>query len=176
LASAKEMSAARYDVRSAWGQYLPSITVSLSKSYSNSFWREVKEFDKHDGSWSIGTTVSLPIFSNFSRKVSMSQAKVALNNARANYYYNQNDVTRAIKEAYRNMIRAGEMLAVASETEESAREDMSLTQEKYNLGAATILELLDARVSLIRAQNDKIKSEFDYNMAVATLENTTGVR
>lgn len=176
LASEKVMSAARHSVRSVWGQYLPTVTVSLRKSYSNNLWREVKEFDKYDGNWSIGTTVSIPIFSNFSRKSSMARAKVALNNARANYYYNKNDVSRAIKEAFRNMTRAREMLAVANETDASAREDMSLTQEKYNLGAATILELLDSRVSLIMAQNDKIQSEFDYNMAVATLENAMGVK
>ena len=53
---------------------------------------------------------------------------------------------------------------------------MNLVQEKYNLGAATILELLDAQVSLITAQNDKVQSEFDYNLAVAKLENVMGVR
>jgi len=83
---------------------------------------------------------------------------------------------KRIKRAYLDMTKAAEKLVVAGENEEAAREDMSLVQEKYNLGAATILELLDAQVSLITAQNDKIQSEFDYNLAVAKLENAMGVR
>ncbi|MEW5924771.1 MAG: TolC family protein, partial [Candidatus Zixiibacteriota bacterium] len=58
----------------------------------------------------------------------------------------------------------------------AAREDMSLIQEKYNLGAATILELLDAQVSLITAQNNKVEVDFDYNLSIARLENAMGVR
>ncbi len=176
LAAENSLSQAKNTVKSAWGKFLPTVSASLSKSYSNHFWHQVKEFNNDDGSWTIGTTVSLPIFENFSRKYTLSSAKANLNNARASFYYEKNNVSRIIKEAYRNMNRAKEMLVVASETEASAREDMSLTQEKYNLGAATILELLDSRVSLIRAQNDKIQSEFDYNIAVATLENAMGVR
>ncbi len=176
LAAENSLSQAKNNVRSAWGRFFPTVSVSLSKSYGNHFWHQVKEFSNNDGSWTIGTTVSLPIFENFSRKYTLSSAKAGLNNARASFYYEKNNVSRIIKEAFRDMNRAKEMLAVASETEASAREDMSLTQEKYNLGAATILELLDSRVSLIRAQNDKIQSEFDYNIAVATLENAMGVR
>ncbi|MCP4632788.1 MAG: TolC family protein [candidate division Zixibacteria bacterium] len=176
LAAENNVSKAKQGVRSAWGRFLPTVGVSLSKTYSNSRWSEVKEFSNYDGSWTIGTTVSLPIFENFSRKYAVSSAKVTLNNARAGLFYEKNNVTRKVKEAFRNMNRSKEMLEVANETEASALEDMSLTQEKYDLGAATILELLDARVSLIRAQNNKIQSEFDYNIAVATLENAMGVR
>jgi len=176
LAAKNSLIQAKHNVKSAWGKFLPSITVSWNKSFDNDKWSEAKEFNKYDGSWTIGTTISLPIFENFSRKYALSSAKASLNNARASFYYEKNNVTRQIEEAFRNMTRAKEMLAVAGETEASAREDMSLTQEKYNLGAATILELLDSRVSLIRAQNDKIQSEFDYNISVATLENAMGVR
>ena len=35
------------------------------------------------------------------------------------------------------------------ETKISAEEDLRLVQERYNLGAATILDLLNAQVSLI---------------------------
>ncbi|MCP4703568.1 MAG: TolC family protein [candidate division Zixibacteria bacterium] len=176
LAAEDNVSKAKNGVRSAWGKFLPTVIVSLGKTYRNDRWSQVKEFSNYDGSWTIGTTVSLPIFENFSRKYAVSSAKVTLNNARAGFFYEKNNVARKVKEAFRNMNRANEMLAVANETEASAREDMSLTQEKYDLGAATILELLDARVSLIRAQNNKIQSEFDYNIAVATLENAMGVR
>ena len=115
-------------------------------------------------------------FDNFSRKRAISWAKQDLNNSRASYYYAKNDIARNVKTAYLNMKKSEEQLNVAAETEAAAIEDMALTQEKYNLGAATILELLQAQEDLIGAQNKKINAEFDYNFAVATLENAMGVR
>jgi outer membrane protein TolC len=44
------------------------------------------------------------------------------------------------------------------------------------LGAATILELLDAQVSLITAEKSEVEAEFDYNLSVARLENAMGIR
>jgi outer membrane protein TolC len=51
---------------------------------------------------------------------------------------------------------------------------MDLVQEKYNLGAAALWELLDAQVSLKQAQFNKVKAEFDYNLALAQLQNAIG--
>ena len=56
----------------------------------------------------------------------------------------------------------------------AAEEDLKITREKYNLGAATILDLLDAQVSLKTAQVALIQVDFDLNLAVAKLENAMG--
>lgn len=176
LASEYNLSAAKYDVRSTFGTYLPTLSVRLNRSWSSPTWSEVKKFRSEDGQWSINTTLSVPIFENFSRKRNMSRAKATLNNARASYHYAKNQVALGVKEAYLEITRAREALKVAEETVLAAQEDMSLVQEKYNLGAATILELLDAQVSLVTAQSSKVKAEFDYNLAVAELENAMGIR
>jgi len=176
LAADKNLSAATNDVRSAWGRFFPTLSVYVSRNFQNQFWHEVNQFNELDGRWTVATTLNFPIFENFSRTSALSRARASLNKARADYYYARNSVTLEIKRAYLDMTKAAEKLVVAGENEEAAREDMSLVQEKYNLGAATILELLDAQVSLITAQNDKIQSEFDYNLAVAKLENAMGVR
>jgi TolC family type I secretion outer membrane protein len=174
LAQEKNLQAAKYDVRSTRGQYFPTITVSLNRNWSNKYWHELNDFRDIDAAWSIQTSLNFTIFGNFSRKASMTRAKATLNNARADYYYSRNNVANEIKKAYLDMTRAKEALALAEENEAAAREDMNIVKEKYNLGAATILELLDAQVSLITAQNDKIQADFDYNLAVAQLENAMG--
>jgi outer membrane protein len=170
------LKAARYDVKTTFGRYLPSLGISLNRYWSNSQWSEFKKFRSEDGQWSISTTLSIPIFENFSRKQDMSRAKAVLNNARADYYYAKNKVVHDIRESYLDITRAEEALNVAKENVSAATEDMTLVQERYNLGAATILDLLDAQVSLITAENARNEAEFDYNLAVAKLENATGVR
>jgi TolC family type I secretion outer membrane protein len=176
LAYENNLTAAKYDVKSSFGRYLPSLSVNVSRTWTNSKWSEVKKFKSEDGYWMVSTTLSIPIFQNFSRKRDMSRAKATLNNARADYYYTKNKVAHDIREGYLDINRANEALNVAGENVKAAQEDMTLVQERYNLGAATMLELLDAQVSLITAQNSKIEAEFDYNLAVAKLENAMGIR
>ncbi len=170
------LKAAKYDVKSTFGQYLPLLSVNVNRDWTNRFWNEVTKFHSADAQWTISTNLSIPIFENFSRKRDMSRAKATLNNARADYYYAKNKVLHDIRESYLDINRADEALKVARENVTAATEDMTLVQERYNLGAATILEVLDAQVSLITAENSEIEAEFDYNLAVAKLENAMGVR
>jgi len=176
LASEQTMISSKHGVRSAYGRYLPSLSVSLSKGWSAETWSRVSEFNSDDGQWTFSTSLSIPIFSGFSRKSGVTSARVGLNNAQASYFYMRNNVARSVKEAYLEIQRVRQALQVASENVDAATEDMSLTQEKYNLGAATILELLDAQVNLITAQFSKAEANFDHNLAIAKLENAMGIR
>ena len=86
----------------------------------------------------------------------------------------ENAVALAVKQAYLGVELAVESRRLAEQTEASAQEDFNLAQEKYNLGAATILDLLDALESLTRAQNDKVNALYDHFVAVAGLEKAIG--
>jgi outer membrane protein len=176
LASEKRVTSAKYAKKSAWGQFLPSISANVSRSWSNTYFSDLTGFHNEDARWTIGASVSIPIFENFSRTASLSRARVNLSAAQASYNYAKNNVASEIKQAYLNITKAKETMKLEEENEAAAKEDLTLVQEKYNLGAATILELLDAQISLITAQNNKIQAEFDYNLAVAKLENAMGVK
>jgi len=176
LSTESNLSAARYGVKSIWGRYAPSVSVRVSRGWTNEYWGMVNDFSDDDARWTISTSLDFTIFDNFSRKAAMASAKASLNDARVAYHYQRNSVANEIKKAYLDMNKAFEALKLADENESAATEDMALVQEKYNLGAATILELLDAQVSLITAQNSKIQAEFDLNLAIARLENAMGKR
>lgn len=176
LSTESNLSAARYGVKSIWGRYAPSVSVRVSRGWSNEYWGMVNDFSDDDARWTISTSLDFTIFDSFSRRAAMASAKATLNDARVAYHYQRNSVANEIKKAYLDMNKAFEALKLADENESAATEDMALVQEKYNLGAATILELLDAQVSLITAQNSKIQAEFDLNLAIARLENAMGKR
>ena len=73
-----------------------------------------------------------------------------------------------------DIVQLKEQKTVSQENVAAAEEDLRITQEKYNLGAATILDLLDAQVSLKTAQVALIQVDFDLNLAIAQLENAMG--
>jgi len=174
LAAKEELNASRYDVRSAWGWYLPSLSLGYSYSWSKDEFSELKKFGPYDHTGTLRLALSYNIFDGFTREHNLSKAKANLNNAKAQYNYVRNQVTKKLQDAYLQIKLADETLKVTEETERAAREDMDLVQMKYNLGAAALWELLDAQVSLKTAQFNKVKAEFDYNLALAGLQNALG--
>jgi outer membrane protein TolC len=56
----------------------------------------------------------------------------------------------------------------------SAEEDLKLVKERYSLGSATILELLDAQVSLIRSKSNLINVVHDARIQEANLNAILG--
>ena len=57
----------------------------------------------------------------------------------------------------------------------SSEEDLKLVQEKYSVGSATILEVLDAQVSLIRSNSSLINIIHDARVEEMNLKAILGV-
>jgi outer membrane protein TolC len=56
----------------------------------------------------------------------------------------------------------------------SARENLNLVQQKYNVGSATILDLIDAQVSLLQAASDLVSAMADIRIAEAAVDRVRG--
>ncbi len=166
LAAEKEVSVTKSDLRAARSLYLPTIGGSASYNLSDPSF-ESKSF-------TLGLGINWTIFDGFRREQQVTSARVFRNNAMAVYSDTKNATVQTIKAAYLNIEQLKEQRQVAQENVASAEEDLKITQEKYNLGAATILDLLNAQVSLKQAETDLVQANFDLNVAVAQLENAMG--
>ena len=63
---------------------------------------------------------------------------------------------------------------LARQTLESATENLNLVQQKYNVGSATILDLIDSQVQYNRAQSDLVSALASIRVSEATLERVRG--
>jgi len=174
LAARAATDAAKYDVRSAWGAYLPTLSMSYSYGWQKDHFSDIVKGGPFDHTGTLVISLSYNIFDGFSRERNLKRAKIGSSNSRAEAFYIENQVIRDIEDAYLGIKLAEETLEVTGETERAAKEDFELVQEKYNLGAAALWELLDAQVSLKEAQFNRVKAEFDYNLALAQLQNAMG--
>lgn len=176
LSQRASLRSAKDDLGIARATLFPSFEWSIRRSYYPPSRSELLKFRDLDGRWSIGGTFSIPIFNGFNRKTSISNARVGLKYAKEGLDQQEKSVLAGVKFAHLAVKLAAETRDLAQQTEASAQEDFNLAQEKYNLGAATILDLLDAQASLTKAQNDNVNAQFDYYVAVAALDLTTGNR
>jgi outer membrane protein len=148
----------------------PSVSFFGDYSWSDiGFPKSSRDWANYD-SWDIGIRVSINLFEGFATTSNVRSAKANLNLARENLKQSKRDLELEIRQAFLSVKEAEQKILLTEEALKSAEEDLKLTQEKYNLGAASILELLDANVSYKTAKSNQVQALYDYNLAVAKFE------
>jgi outer membrane protein TolC len=84
------------------------------------------------------------------------------------------DAIREIRRLVNTMDEALERLEVSRQNVESAREDLRLAQEKFRVGAGTVLDVTTAETGLTRARANEVQAVVDYLIARAQLARATG--
>jgi outer membrane protein TolC len=175
-AQRQAVSSGKAQLASSFCRYLPKLTVSGSYGYSgDKFTTSRDEWDAHD-SWSIGASVSLPLFTGFSRSAGIRQSKAAL---RLEEIGLDDIVTQKgieLKKALLSLNEARKTHILAEKNFEKAELSYRMVQEKYNLGAATIIELIDAEQDFEEAQVTEISSYFDLLLSSFYITNLLGER
>lgn len=165
---------AKSGVSMARSALLPSISFSGSYSWSDGktpgSWSDWKMND----SWRVGISVGLNIFDGFRSLAGIQRGKANLRSAEENFEQNRRDLELEIRQAHLAIREAEQKIEVTEEALEAAEQDLKLTQEKYNLGAASMLELLDADVSYKTARNNQVNALYDYHLALARFEKAIG--
>jgi len=174
LAATQDVRTSKHDLNSALADYIPKL--SFFGRYTDFTGTEAFPivFERSFKQKTFGFQVTYNIFDGFGRQRNVTQAKVNRNNAMAEYSDARNLVMQQIKTAYLDIHNQKEAVSVAQESVAAAEENMKIVQERYNLGAATILDLLTAQEDLKRAQVSLINSKFDLNLSIARLENAMG--
>lgn len=174
LSTEKNVDASNHSLSAAKAAYLPTLGASASLGWSDGTRGDTTTFNFSSRSSSIGIGASWNIFDGFYRERSVSAAKIQRNNARAQAAETRNLVALQVKTAFYDIENAEEKTRVSQKNVEAATEDLNITQEKYNLGAATILDLLESQVASKNAQVSLIRAGFDLNLAVARLDKAMG--
>ncbi len=150
-----DLSAAKAGQRSAWTDYLPSLSASYSRTGS-------------------GSGNDPQIFDQFQREQRVTQAKVDETNAEAML----RDARLAAIEALTTQLgafRSAEERAVSqTATVDAAVEDLRVQQQRYAVGASTLLDVLTSETQLNQARSDLIRARYDQRVAKAQLETLVG--
>ncbi|MGB7062637.1 MAG: TolC family protein [Candidatus Zixiibacteriota bacterium] len=169
-----ELRSAEATLGMARSGFFPNLNLSGSYSWGNPELDQLESFLDRDYSWRFSASISLNIFDNFLKNHNLSWSKANRNSAKEMFRQAKRDVALELKQAFLNVQEAEEKIDLTEKKVASAQEDLDLMQEKYNLGAANILELLDAEVSFKQAESDQVEAWYDYNLAVAQFEKAIG--
>ena len=158
----------------AYANFLPSLSVGLRHGTTVDTLSNLTRFERSDASSYIYASLSFNIFNGASDYATLLAARKNVDTYKRALKDTENKVALEVKEAFLDIEQSSEAKNLADESVAAAQEDLNLVKEKYDLGAATILEVLDAEVSLKEAQTSRVEAIFDYYLAVSKLEKTLG--
>jgi outer membrane protein TolC len=103
-----------------------------------------------------------------------AQAEARLRRARDAHDVLRRNLASEVRQTILQYDEAVKKQRVARRAVESAEENLNLTQQKYNVGSATILELVDAQVQSTRAAADDVTARASIRIAEARIERVRG--
>jgi outer membrane protein len=163
--------AAQADLWSRRGSYLPRLTATFTKAaFDSTFFPTLVSRSQ------ITIGVSFPLWDGGLREIAMSQARVNRDVARAIREDLERAGRRDVGEAYDNYETSRAEYALAVAALAVAAENFRVQDTRYRSGATTILDLVDAQLSLAVAEADVVRARYGARLALASLEAMLGQR
>ena len=125
---------------------------------------------------SLFLQVSFPVFQGLGRRRQVEEARALAEDARFNLRAEELRLQTAVTQAYDDLLTAVEVVRIEEGNREVAAEQLGLAQERYRLGAATFLELLEAQSSVAEAERDFLIARYRFHGALWSLEAAVGER
>jgi outer membrane protein len=114
------------------------------------------------------------IFTGFGNEASIASSRARVMRAKDGFEALQRNLAGEVEQILQTYREVVEGYNVTQRAIESAEENLKLTQQKYNVGSATILDLIDAQVQLQSAQSDAVSALSAMRVAEAAVEKVRG--
>jgi outer membrane protein len=130
-------------------------------------------FTKNPLSLSLGVTI--PVFNNgLGRERQVAQAQASAKDAEHQLRAEELRLRTAVTETFDGLGISYRIVSIEARNREVADERLTLARQRYALGAAGIIELLDAETSMSAAERDYLNAVYQFHQALVALEAATG--
>jgi len=161
-------------VRTAAGQYLPTITATGGgewvSSPTNSSWHDISK------GWVAGVQGSMPVWDSGAIAGQVVQQRALLSEAKITYDDDVRQVELEVQTAYSNLQQNRELIVSQEKNVEQAEEALRLAKARLDAGAGVQLDVLNAQVQLLTAQSTRLQALFGYNSQLAEFDRATGAQ
>ena len=172
VAAKHDLNAAESGVTEARSGYFPTVSASAGYGMSNNELSRIT--DNKNLSW--GVSPRWNIFDAFRTNQVLQSAVASKKTAEASLSQAERDIAVQVKKAQLDLDAARKQVEVSQRGLLSATEDRKIAEERYSLGAGTLLDLLTANAGLVNAQANTINAAYNYIIAKRNLEYVIGER
>jgi outer membrane protein len=152
--------------------YLPEVYL-VGGYQLDKYWDSLRITESTTG-WSIGVESSWAIFDGRRTRGRVIQARSQQRQAEIDVEERKLSVDVEVRLAISALTEAEQLASAAQKVVEQAEESLRLAQVRFESGAATQLDLLQAQVALTEARTNELESNYSYLVALANLRRATG--
>jgi outer membrane protein len=165
-----DASVARANVKVSKAAYWPSLALS-----ANTAWNAAKA---NDYDWLNQRGVSLALrwnlFDRFDRELAVTEREATLDVAEAEAVDARRAVSAELTARLADLDASRAQIDITGTSVVAAREALRVQQERYRLGASTIVDVLSSQEALNQAEVDVLVARFSYLRAKAQIEALIG--
>jgi outer membrane protein len=168
--AAASAAEARANVGASRSSYWPTLSLSANTGWNGS---RANDYNfQNQRQLSLGLRWNL--FNGFQRELNIVQQEANQDLAEANASDAQRQVDADLITALAQLDAARQRIQITGISVAAATEDLRVQQERYRLGASTIVDLLTSQEALNQAEVDVVNARFDYLRAKAQIEALIG--
>ena len=131
-------------------------------------------FDFTRNPYTLSMGLSLPLFDGFGREQRLQEANASRTDARYAVRRQELALTAEITSAFVTLEAAYETVQLQSRNAGTAREALTLAEQRYRVGSTTFVDLTTSRAEYERAETDRIDAVYEFHRAFAALEAAAG--
>jgi outer membrane protein TolC len=154
----------------AKASYFPTLNLSGQVSLNGSSRNDYSFLQSRQ--FNLG--MSWPIFNRFQREQTIVNSQVSAENADASAAEERRQVLATFTADLAALEAARLRIGITQTSVEAATEDLRVQQERYRLGASTIVDVLTSQEALNQAEVDAVTARFDYLRARAQISALIG--
>ena len=175
-AAAFRYEASQQEIRQAKAGLWPALGASYRYGWGDLDPPDdpLQVFDQ-DYSYTLGVGLQWDLFDGFRTKQSIKQARANSRIQEYNLELQRRSIVQGVEATLVTLENARQRIELARATVDLATEDLRLARERYRVGAATLLEVTEAEVSLVQGRATEIEGITNYLSALAELERATGL-
>ena len=163
-AAIKQREAAEAEVRAAYGNYFPQVSLSYMYDW---LWTKNQNDPRNSDGYSVGVVVTLPLFDGLMRENALKTAKSKLERTVQGEGLVRQQIAKDVNQAALMLTAADKGVAAGRTGLELAEEDFRVVRERFESGRGIQVEVLDAQVALTRARFNIVNALAEYHSAQA---------
>ena len=176
-ASEAAWRAARQDVGAERGGHLPTVDLVGRVGRQEQLFpiSAGGQANLIDETRSIGVELKMPLFSGGATSAAVSEAEYNAEQARLDAISARRQLLIDINEAYRSVETSQRRLAALDRAITSGETALEAAQAGYRLGNRTILDVIEAQITLVNRRADRKQAWYDHALARLRLRKAAGV-
>jgi outer membrane protein TolC len=168
--AAANTAAARSSASASRSAYWPSLTLAANTGWNGSRANDYDLFNQRQ----VSLALRWNLFDGFDRELTIVQSEAELDFAEATASDTKREVQAELTTQLAELEAARTRTEITQTSVAAATEDLRVQQERYRLGASTIVDLLTSQEALNQAEVDVVNARFDYLRAKAQIEALIG--